>query len=87
MHPITPTPGGVPGKSFGSVSAAAWGSASILPISWAYIKMMGSKGLRKASEVGKKGGRRERGLKDEVVCVCACACVRVYVYVCVHMHT
>eukprot|EP00731_Ephydatia_muelleri_P018776 Em0011g816a len=51
VHPITPTRGGVVGKSFGSVAAAAWGSASILPISWAYIKMMGPKGLRKASEV------------------------------------
>ena len=38
-------------KSLGSVSAAPWGSASILPISWMYIKMMGAEGLRKASEV------------------------------------
>jgi len=35
----------------GAVSAAPWGSAAILPISWAYIKMMGHKGLRKASEL------------------------------------
>jgi len=33
-----------------SVSAAEYGSASILPISWAYIKMMGSKGVREATE-------------------------------------
>ncbi|HCA36261.1 MAG TPA: glycine dehydrogenase (aminomethyl-transferring) [Gammaproteobacteria bacterium] len=33
-----------------SVSAAAWGSASILPISWMYIRMMGRNGLKKASE-------------------------------------
>jgi len=33
------------------VSAAAQGSASILPISWMYIRMMGGDGLRKASEV------------------------------------
>ena len=33
------------------VSAAAWGSASILPISWMYIKMMGATGLRKATQV------------------------------------
>lgn len=32
------------------VSAAPWGSASILPISWMYIKMMGAEGLRKATE-------------------------------------
>jgi len=35
----------------GAVSAAPWGSASILPISYMYIKMMGSAGLRKATEV------------------------------------
>ncbi|MBP3973257.1 aminomethyl-transferring glycine dehydrogenase [Pseudoxanthomonas spadix] len=35
----------------GMVSAAAYGSASILPISWMYITMMGSAGLRKATQV------------------------------------
>ncbi|NND14029.1 MAG: aminomethyl-transferring glycine dehydrogenase [Acidimicrobiia bacterium] len=35
----------------GAVSAARWGSASILPISYAYIAMMGSDGLRRASEI------------------------------------
>jgi glycine dehydrogenase len=35
----------------GAVSAAAWGSASILPISFAYIAMMGETGLRRATEV------------------------------------
>ncbi|MGQ8364750.1 aminomethyl-transferring glycine dehydrogenase [Glaciecola sp. 1036] len=34
-----------------AVSAAPWGSASILPISYMYIKMMGSEGLKKATEV------------------------------------
>jgi len=34
----------------GAVSAAPWGSAGILPISWAYIAMMGSKGLKKATQ-------------------------------------
>ncbi len=33
------------------VSAAEFGSASILPISWMYIRMMGGEGLRKASEI------------------------------------
>ena len=33
------------------VSAAPYGSASILPISWAYIKMMGESGLRRATEL------------------------------------
>lgn len=34
----------------GCISAAPWGSASILPISWMYIRMMGREGMRKASE-------------------------------------
>ncbi len=37
--------------SVGAVSAADYGSASILPISWMYIAMMGSAGLRRATEV------------------------------------
>ncbi len=37
-------------KSIGPVSAAPYGSASILVISWAYIAMMGGEGLRQASE-------------------------------------
>ncbi len=41
----------VPGTfgSIGAVAAAPWGSASILPISWAYIAMMGESGLRRAT--------------------------------------
>ncbi|GAB3061593.1 aminomethyl-transferring glycine dehydrogenase [Stenotrophomonas tumulicola] len=35
----------------GMVSAASFGSASILPISWMYIAMMGTEGLRKATQV------------------------------------
>ncbi|MDJ0663366.1 MAG: aminomethyl-transferring glycine dehydrogenase [Acidimicrobiia bacterium] len=35
----------------GAVSAAPWGSAGILPISWAYIALMGAAGLEKATEV------------------------------------
>jgi glycine dehydrogenase len=38
-------------KGIGPVSAAPWGSASILPISWSYLKMMGDEGLKKATEV------------------------------------
>lgn len=37
--------------SQGAVSAAPWGSASILPISWMYIAMMGGSGLKQATEV------------------------------------
>ncbi|MGH3688325.1 MAG: aminomethyl-transferring glycine dehydrogenase [Pseudonocardiaceae bacterium] len=43
-HPQT-----APGTVVGPVSAAPWGSASILPISWAYIRMMGADGLRRAT--------------------------------------
>ncbi|HEY5850355.1 MAG TPA: aminomethyl-transferring glycine dehydrogenase, partial [Lysobacter sp.] len=35
----------------GMVSAASFGSASILPISWMYVTMMGAEGLRKATQV------------------------------------
>ena len=35
----------------GPVSATDWGSASLLPISWMYIKMMGSEGLKRSSEL------------------------------------
>ena len=35
----------------GAVASAPWGSAGILPISWAYIRLMGAAGLRSATEV------------------------------------
>ncbi len=38
-------------KPTGAVSAAPWGSSSILPIPWMYIALMGSQGLKRASEV------------------------------------
>jgi glycine dehydrogenase len=38
-------------KAIGPVSAAPWGSASILVISWAYIAMLGPDGVRRASEL------------------------------------
>ena len=47
-HPISNVGGS---KSIGPVSAAGWGSASILPISWMYIRMMGREGLTRASKV------------------------------------
>ncbi|KAK9500504.1 hypothetical protein O3M35_001758 [Rhynocoris fuscipes] len=49
-HPVVET-GDYNVKSFGAVSAGPFGSTAILPISWAYIKMMGGKGLRKATQV------------------------------------
>ena len=43
---------GIEGKQrIGAISAAPWGSASILPISWMYIAMMGADGLTEATKV------------------------------------
>ncbi|HJU70090.1 MAG TPA: aminomethyl-transferring glycine dehydrogenase [Gemmatimonadaceae bacterium] len=47
-HPVVPVGGA---KATGAVSAAPWGSASILPISYLYIRMMGAEGLAKATKV------------------------------------
>jgi glycine dehydrogenase len=47
-HPLV-TVGGA--DSFGAVSSAPWGSASILPISWMYIAMMGGEGLTDATKI------------------------------------
>ena len=47
-HTLTPDVGGE--QSIGAVSSAPWGSASILPISWMYIAMMGRIGLRQATK-------------------------------------
>jgi glycine dehydrogenase len=49
VHPLNDECGEVGGIN--PVSNAPWGSASILPITWMYIRMMGKQGLRKASEV------------------------------------
>ncbi|MEX2465839.1 MAG: aminomethyl-transferring glycine dehydrogenase [Gemmatimonadota bacterium] len=38
-------------RAIGPVSAAPWGSSSILPISWAYIALLGPEGARRASEI------------------------------------
>jgi len=45
-HPVVNLGGENP---IGPISAAPWGSASILPISWMYIAMMGAEGLRTAT--------------------------------------
>ncbi|XP_071811329.1 glycine dehydrogenase (decarboxylating), mitochondrial-like isoform X1 [Apostichopus japonicus] len=49
--PSHPLVGVGEGRNGGAVSAAPWGSSSILPITWTYIKMMGPRGLRQATEV------------------------------------
>ncbi|PQE30187.1 glycine dehydrogenase protein [Rutstroemia sp. NJR-2017a WRK4] len=47
-HPLVKTGGE---KGIAPVSGAPWGSASILPISWAYVKMMGGRGLTHATKI------------------------------------
>lgn len=47
-HPVLKMGGD---KGVGAVSAAPWGSASILPISWMYIRMMGVQGLTDATKM------------------------------------
>jgi glycine dehydrogenase len=48
-HPLVATAG--PEGGVGAISGAPWGSAGILPIPWAYIRLMGPDGLRRASQV------------------------------------
>ncbi len=48
-HPLVPQAG--PATGPGPISAAPWGSAGILPIPWAYIRMMGPDGLKRATQV------------------------------------
>ncbi|HSG49975.1 MAG TPA: aminomethyl-transferring glycine dehydrogenase, partial [Longimicrobiales bacterium] len=47
-HPVVKVGGA---RAIGPISAAPWGSASILIISWAYIALLGRSGVRRASEV------------------------------------
>jgi glycine dehydrogenase len=48
-HPLVDEAG--PATGVGPISAAPWGSAGILQIPWAYIALMGSDGLRRATQV------------------------------------
>ncbi len=54
-HPLRPESGplgrGHSDGGVGPVSGAPWGSAGILPIPWAYIRLMGSTGLKQATQV------------------------------------
>jgi glycine dehydrogenase len=52
-HPLQPAAG--PASGIGPVAGAPWGSAGILPISWAYVRLMGAEGLRRASQVAVLG--------------------------------
>jgi len=49
--PSSAAPGAARETGTGPVAAAPYGSAGILPISWAYIAMMGADGLRRATQV------------------------------------
>ncbi|EID52907.1 aminomethyl-transferring glycine dehydrogenase [Saccharomonospora xinjiangensis] len=48
-HPLSVEAG--PETGIGPISAAPFGSASILPISWAYVRMMGAEGLTEATKI------------------------------------
>jgi glycine dehydrogenase len=47
-HPLVECGGA---QAIGPVSAAPWGSASILPISWVYVALMGAEGLTRATQI------------------------------------
>jgi glycine dehydrogenase len=49
--PGHPMGGPTHAHAIGPVAAAPWGSASILPISWVYIALMGAAGLKRATQV------------------------------------
>ena len=48
-HPLAAEAG--PATGVGPISGAPWGSAGILPIPWAYIRLMGPDGLKRATQV------------------------------------
>ncbi len=48
-HPLVPDAG--PSTGVGPIAGAPYGSASILPISWAYVRLMGGEGLARATRV------------------------------------
>jgi glycine dehydrogenase len=48
-HPLEPLAG--PASGPGPISGAPFGSASILPISWAYIRLLGGSGLTRATQI------------------------------------
>ena len=52
-HPVVGgvNPAARGGETVGAVAAAPWGSSSILPISWTYIRLLGAEGLRRATQV------------------------------------
>ncbi len=58
-HPVVPEPGLEAAN--GSVSAAPWGSALIVAISWMYLRMMGAEGIRRATQTAILGANYVAG--------------------------
>jgi len=54
-------------KPISAVSGAPWGSASILPISWAYIRLLGPSGVRRASPLKKATGITEEDVAKRLI--------------------
>ncbi|HEV7627227.1 MAG TPA: aminomethyl-transferring glycine dehydrogenase, partial [Streptomyces sp.] len=52
-HPLQPAAG--PASGIGPIAGSPWGSAGILPISWAYVRLMGGEGLRRATQTAVLG--------------------------------
>ncbi|SCK52405.1 glycine dehydrogenase [Streptomyces sp. WMMB 714] len=52
-HPLQPAAG--PASGIGPIAGSPWGSAGILPISWAYVRLMGAQGLRRATQTAVLG--------------------------------
>ncbi|MFC4497198.1 aminomethyl-transferring glycine dehydrogenase [Streptomyces ovatisporus] len=52
-HPLQPAAG--PASGIGPIAGSPWGSAGILPISWAYVRLMGAQGLRRATQAAVLG--------------------------------
>ncbi|MGI9303150.1 MAG: aminomethyl-transferring glycine dehydrogenase [Gammaproteobacteria bacterium] len=52
-HPVVDgvNPAAGDGETIGAISAAPWGSAGILPISWSYVATMGGPGLQRATQI------------------------------------
>ena len=57
-HPLVPEAG--PETGVGPISGAPWGSAGILPIPWAYVRLMGPDGLTEATQVALLDGELRR---------------------------
>lgn len=66
--------GGIPApehsKPLGTISAAPWGSALIMPISYTYIAMMGSEGITNASKIAILNANYMAKRLEVSICLC-----------------